>query len=72
MLVGIVGDVGHGGEVLLDEVAEDAVALAVEDAHAAHAHEDGVVEVVCDGIEVFLPLFDLFFLKYILLILCYC
>ena len=38
MLVSIVGDIGDGSEVLTDELAQDAVALAMEDAHALHTH----------------------------------
>ena len=53
MLVGIVGDIGDSSEVLTDELAQDAVALAMEDAHALHTHEDGIVDEVLHGIERF-------------------
>ena len=53
MLVSIVGDIGDGSEVLTDELAQDAVALAMEDAHALHTHEDGIVDEVLHGIERF-------------------
>ena len=36
-------------QVLTDELAEDAVALAVEDAHARHAYEDGIVDEILHG-----------------------
>ena len=51
MLVMIVLDCGHSVEVLADQVAQYAVACAVQDAHAAHADERGVVNKVHNGLN---------------------
>ena len=50
MLVFEVAHIGYGVEVLADELAQDACARAVEDAHPRHAHQDGVVDEVHHGI----------------------
>ena len=43
MLVANVADVGNGAEILTYELAQNAVAFAMEDAHAAHTNEYGIV-----------------------------
>ena len=53
VFVGEVRDVGDCGEVLADELAQNAVSLSVKDAHARHSHKDGVVDEIGDGIEGF-------------------
>ena len=49
MLVGVVHHVGDGAQILAYELAQDAVALAVEDAHSLRAHEDGIVYIILYG-----------------------
>ena len=53
VLVGKMGHTGDGREVLSDELAEDAVARAVEDADAVGADLDSVVDEVGHGLQGF-------------------
>jgi hypothetical protein len=46
VLIATADDVGEGIEVVADEFAEDAVALAVQDAHGVGTYEDGIVDEV--------------------------
>jgi len=49
------GDDGRvGAQVLADELSKDAAARAVKDTHAAHTHEDGIVDEVHHGIDGFI------------------
>ena len=49
VLVGIVGDVRYGGQILTDELPEDAVALAMEDADTCHAYQYGIIDEILYG-----------------------
>lgn len=51
VLVAIGTDIGDGMQVLANQLAQDAAARAVEDAHTRHAHENGIVDEVGDGID---------------------
>ena len=51
VLVVVVLDGGDGVEVLADEVAQDSVAGAVEDADAAHSYERGIINEVHYGLD---------------------
>ena len=46
MLIATADDIGEGIEVVADEFAEDAIALAMEDAHVVGTYEDGIVDEV--------------------------
>ena len=46
MFIATADDVGEGIEVVADEFAEDAVALAMQDAHVVGTYEDGIVDEV--------------------------
>ena len=49
VLVGIVGDVRYSGQILTDELPEDAVALAMEDADTCHAYQYGIIDEILYG-----------------------
>ena len=53
MLIGVVRHVRDAAHILTDELAQDAIALAMEDADTRHSHEDGIVDEVLHGIESF-------------------
>ena len=44
MFVASLGDVGDRVQILADELAQDACARSMKDAHAAHAYQDGIVD----------------------------
>ena len=47
-------DFAHAFQLLVDDLHEDAVAFAVEDAHLLLAEEDGLVEELVQQVEGFL------------------
>ena len=51
MLVAAAGYGGGGIEVLADEGAQYAIARAMQDAHTGHAEQDGIVDIVGDGLQ---------------------
>ena len=51
MLVSVVTHVRYGGKVLAYQLAQDARACSMQDSHARHAYEYGVVDEVGDGVD---------------------
>ena len=51
MLVAVVCDVGNGGQILAYQLPQDARSRAVQDSHARHAYEDGIVDEIGDGVD---------------------
>ena len=51
MLVSKVGDVGNGREVLPNELAQNAIALAMKDSDLSDSDKNGIVNKVLNGIH---------------------
>ena len=51
MLVAEVGNVGYRGQILAYQLTQDAGACAMQNPHPRYAHEDGIVDVIGDGVD---------------------
>ena len=51
MLIAVVCDVGNSGQILAYQLAQNTGSRTVQDSHARHAYEDGIVDEIGDGVD---------------------
>ena len=52
ILICKMADIRLCAQILTDQLAQDAIAFAMENAHSGHAHENGIVNEIADRLQM--------------------